>query len=205
MPRGRVAMGKRSSFKRRAMDLYRTPIAGVEPLLPFLPPRFRFAEPCASNGFLADALRSVGGSAYFLGDAMPARGDIVCQDALTWRPITRPLRPLDFIITNPPWSRPLLHAMILHFVSIAPTWLLFDADWIWTKQAAPFHPYCTEIVTVGRLKWIPGSKHAGKDNCAWYRFERPVEGRRPEIWGKGIIPAPLSYISERKGIIECRQ
>ena len=29
---------------------------------------------------------------------------------------------------------------------------------------------CRKVVSVGRLKWIPGSKHTGKDNCAWYLF-----------------------------------
>jgi hypothetical protein len=27
------------------------------------------------------------------------------------------------------------------------------------------------IVSVGRVKWIEGSKNTGKDNCAWYLFD----------------------------------
>ena len=26
------------------------------------------------------------------------------------------------------------------------------------------------VVSVGRVKWIPGSKMTGKDNCAWHLF-----------------------------------
>ncbi len=29
---------------------------------------------------------------------------------------------------------------------------------------------CERIVSVGRVKWIAGSPHTGKDNCAWYLF-----------------------------------
>jgi hypothetical protein len=180
-------MAKRSNFKRRAADLYRTPAEGWAPLLPHLPPRFRFADPCASNGVMADALRQAGGAPLYLGDTMPARGDVAPQNALTWQPVTRPRRPLDFIITNPPWSRKILHAMILHFTRFAPTWLLFDADWMWTAQSAPFHPMIRRVVHVGRLRWFPGSPHKGKDNCVWYLFGPPRQGL-PEIWGPGRDP-----------------
>ena len=32
----------------------------------------------------------------------------------------------DAIITNPPYTRPLMHPLIEHFQRIAPTWLLLD-------------------------------------------------------------------------------
>jgi hypothetical protein len=32
-------------------------------------------------------------------------------------------------------------------------------------------PHCSDIVPIGRVKWIEGSKHADKDNYAWYRFD----------------------------------
>ena len=77
----------------------------------------------------------------------------------------------DAIITNPPWSRDVLHGLITHFQNIAPTWLLLDADWKQTRQAAPFLPHCSDIVAIGRVKWIEGSKHTGKDNACWYKFD----------------------------------
>ena len=40
-----------------------------------------------------------------------------------------------------------------------------------TRQAAPFLPCCSDIVAIGRVKWIQGSKHTGKDNHAWCRFD----------------------------------
>jgi len=59
---------------------------------------------------------------------------------------------------------------------LAPTWLLFDADWMHTKQAEEYLSRCEKIISVGRLKWIADSDHAGKDNCAWYLF-----GNQPEV------------------------
>ena len=39
------------------------------------------------------------------------------------------------IITNPPWKRDQLHALIGHFTRCAPfRWLLFDANWAHTRQ-----------------------------------------------------------------------
>jgi hypothetical protein len=42
--------------------------------------------------------------------------------------------------------------------------------WASTVQAAPFLPRCSDIVAVGRVKWIEGTKHTGFDNFAWYRL-----------------------------------
>ena len=40
-----------------------------------------------------------------------------------------------------------------------------------TKQSRDYLQFCRKIVSVGRVKWIPDSKHTGKDNCAWYLFD----------------------------------
>ena len=79
----------------------------------------------------------------------------------------------DYIITNPPWTREILHMMIVHFSDQRPTWLLFDADWVHTKQAIPYLPRLRKIVSVGRVKWIKDSPYSGKDNCAWHLFDKP--------------------------------
>ena len=83
---------------------------------------------------------------------------------------------VDMFITNPPWTRELLHPLIDHLSSILPTWLLFDADWIHTKQSSEFIKRCAKIVSIGRVKWIPDSKYSGLENCCWYLFQKePVE------------------------------
>jgi len=76
----------------------------------------------------------------------------------------------DYIITNSPWTRQILHPLIEVFRNITTTWLLLDADWMQTKQASPYLDYCSLIVSIGRVRWIPDSPYDGKDNCCWYRF-----------------------------------
>ena len=162
-------MGKRSSFERIPRDFYPTPRAAVEPLLQHLPPETRFAEPCAGDGALIDALTVAGHRCCAATDIAPRRRDISEADALTG-----PWVGYDYIITNPPWTRTILHPMIEHFASQLPTWLLFDADWMHTKQSAPFMPMLRKVVSVGRVKWIADSPFTGKDNCCWYLFDQPI-------------------------------
>lgn len=159
-------MGKRSSFERVDRDFYPTPYPAVLPLLPHLEAGTRFCEPCAGDGALIDHLEAEGHKCAAAWDIEPKREDIWRHDALT-----RLIGNIDCFITNPPWSRGVLHPMIVHFAMQHPTWLLFDADWIHTRQSAPFMPLLRKIVSVGRVKWIPDSPFTGKDNCCWYLFD----------------------------------
>jgi len=155
-------MGKRSSFSRRPMDNYPTidPNA-ITPLAPFLSRVQRFAEPCAGDGDLVRMLEAAGLKCVYQADLADG------IDALE----TKSFGEIDAIISNTPWTREILHRMIKHFQSIAPTWLLFDASWPNTKQSAPYIDQCSHIVAVGRLRWIEGTPHKGKDDCCWYRFD----------------------------------
>lgn len=164
-------MGKRSNFERMPRDFYPTPAEAVAPLLPHLPMHAHFAEPCAGAGDLVDHLRSAGHVCLFASDIEPRRDDVEAADALSLSFVT--LLPSDLIVTNPPWSREILHDLIVHFSDRAPTWLLFDADWVHTRQAAPFKSRLRKIVSVGRVKWIKDSPFTGKDNCAWHLFTKP--------------------------------
>ena len=155
-------MGKRSTFSRVERDNYETPAAAVAPLLRWLPEGSRYLEPCAGTGRLIEHLTSAGHilvSAHDLPtDARTARYDIP---------------PGAVIITNPPWSRPVLHEIIVNLSDQAPAWLLIDADWVHTQQSIPYQSRLRMIVSVGRVRWIPGSPYDGKDNCCWHLFERP--------------------------------
>ncbi len=166
-------MGKRSDFARVDRDCYDTPSEAVAPLVPHLPDRFTYWEPCAGSGALVDALPM--GDRVWMTDIEPRGPCIGRLDALTVHSCDA-----DLIITNPPWRRDVLHPMIEHFSAMRPTWLLFDADWMHTRQAAPFMPWLRKIVSVGRVKWIKDSPHTGKDNCAWYLFDR--EGQSQPIF-----------------------
>lgn len=167
-------MGKRSDFVRRPQDAYYTPYAAVLPLLPHLDPITRFDEPCCGRMDLVRHLR--------------VHGHVCCEatdisDAWNHDALSITACAGDMFITNPPWTREILHPLIEHLSDLAPTWLLFDADWMHTKEAVPYITRCTDIVSVGRIKWIEGSPSTGKDNACWYRFElTPMRSTR--FWSR---------------------
>nr|DAH75509.1 MAG TPA: hypothetical protein [Caudoviricetes sp.] len=173
-------MSKRcDKFERRERDYYATPYEAVLPLLPHLHGVSSFAEPCAGEGHLVGHLQRHGYRCAYEGDIHSG------YDALEYRFEQDAV--FDSIISNVPWDRKLMHPMITLFQRIAPTWLLFDADWMHTQQAASFLPNCSHIVTVGRVKWIEGSSHTGKDNVAWYRFHNQ-HNEGPRFIGKASKP-----------------
>ncbi len=182
-------MGKRSDFKRRPMDFYATPEEAVLPLLPYLPANTKFCEPCAGEGHLIRHLEKHGHQCVIAFDVDPEKPYPVL-DARNME--KQHFHDAGYIITNPPWSRPILHNLIDRFANLTPTWLLFDADWMFTKQSTPFMYYCRMIVAVGRVKWIEGSKNTGKDNCAWYLF-----GPNPKPMPEGLRMAPPYFVGRR--------
>jgi hypothetical protein len=154
-------MGKRSNFARIPRDFYPTPLAAVLPLIPHLQGLHTFAEPCCGDGALVRHLESYGLRCVYQGDI--ATG----QDALAITDYGK----VDSIITNPPYTRPLMHALIRHFQVIAPTWLLVEQDWCATKQAVPYLGSCSDIVAIGRVRWFQGTTTSGYENFAWCRFD----------------------------------
>jgi hypothetical protein len=172
-------MSKRTKAGTKGND-WDTPVSAVAPLVPHLHGVHRFAEPCDGNGHLVRHLEAQGLRCVYRGDIK--RG----LDAFT-EPLER--YPLDAIITNPPWERRLLHPMIERFQQIAPTWLLFEADWAFTRQANPFMRHCSHIVAVGRVRWVPGTEYTGMENCAWYRFHAQHVGQGPILIPAGTEKA----------------
>ena len=153
-------------------DFYPTPHQAVPPLLPHIKDIATFAEICAGDGSLIDWLELEHLTCGYASDIHPKRSEIIKKDAFHLKAID--VANCDVVITNPPWSRPFLHQFI-EFLMLElnkPSFLLFDADWVHTKQSSPFIPYLRKIISVGRLKWIEDSPHTGKDNCAWYFFNR---------------------------------
>lgn len=162
-------MGKRSDFERERFDFYPTPYKAVKPLFRFLPPEVKYCEPCAGGGDLIRHLGSEKHKCVASYDINPQQIWIERGDAsfLT----VYDLKGADYIITNPPWERGPLHQIIERCATLKPTWLLFDADWAFTRQARPYLTICRQIVSVGRVKWIEDSEMTGKDNCCWYLFD----------------------------------
>ena len=173
-------MGKRSNFERNPRDYYRTPREAVFPIWHYLQDHQTFCEPCAGDGALIRSLHEIGLTCSSAWDIEPQEGGIGIQDACDLT--EENLNDADLIITNPPWERKILHSLIPQFSDLRPTWLLFDSDWVHTKQSIPFMPRLRKIVSVGRVKWF--DKTAGKDNACWYLFDRYDETYATRFYGR---------------------
>ena len=148
-----------------------TPVKPIRSLLPWLPWDFTYCEPCAGTLRMAKVL-GMPKEAYDIKIRTPLVRKL---DALELE--EKHVQGCDFIITNPPWTREILHPLIERFAQLRPTWLLFDADWAYTKQANPYLRYCSTIVAVGRVSWMENGT-SGLDNAAWYRFDDAATATR---------------------------
>lgn len=167
-------MGKRSSFERRERDFYPTPIEAVAPLIPHLD-KSGFWEPCAGDGRLATHIEDLGGGICVKAtDIEPQVSWVDKHDAMT----LNPLRLVPQFVTNPPWPQrggePTI-GMALYLSDIAPTWFLLSADFAHNLYFQKLAPRCIKIVSVGRVSWEQNGT-AGKDNCAWYLFDKDHAG-----------------------------
>jgi len=158
-------MGKRSNFERRDRDFYPTPIEAVKPLTNNIC-LGDYIEPCAGDMSLVKILNDAGGNCLLSSDIEPRAEDCIEEDVFNITSFC------SEVITNPPWDRKILHPLISHLIKYCSQgfWLLFDADWMHTKQSSNLIRYCDTIISIGRVKWIPDSKMTGKDNCCWYHF-----------------------------------
>jgi hypothetical protein len=167
-------MGRRSDFPRRPHDDYETPYEAVLPLLPHLNGAKRFAEPCAGRGQLVRHLEAAGLLCVWaaeLREGINPPANRIAEGVNVLACGHHVFRNCDLIISNPPWTRQLMHPIIGHCCRIAPSWFLFDSEWAHTKQSASLLQHCVKIVTVGRVKWMPGSAGTGKDSSAWHLFD----------------------------------
>jgi hypothetical protein len=160
----------------------------VAPLIPYLRGVRSFAEPCAGEGDLVRHLESFGLRCVYAGDIRTG------QDALA----VSSYGAADAIITNPPFKYPedprhstrLLSDLIRHFLGLAVQfWLLLPHDWSANKGSAACLRHCSDIVPVGRVKWIADSAYGGLENSCWYRFDAR-HTRGPVFHGRGEVVAP---------------
>ena len=169
---------RQSRFERIENDFYATndPRA-VAALLPHLPDRCNFIEPCAGDGALVRQLVAAGHVCMDAFDIAPQADGIRQADALAW---DAPRNPEAIIITNPPYDWRVLSAMIPLFCERAwQSWLLLEASFMHTKRAAPLMRRCRKIVSIGRLKWVVGSAHGSTKDYCWYQFGKTVV---PRAW-----------------------
>ena len=159
-------MGKTSDFERRENDTYDTwDTRAVKPLSAFFMPGAEFIEPCAGRGALVDQLRGMGLVCTEAFDIVPRRSDIA-----TGNVFDRRFSPADRVITNAPFFRPVLNAVIDHVSPQCELWLLAPASWLFTHHYRRHGGLLHFVLPIGRLRWIEGTKHDHKEDCAWYRF-----------------------------------
>lgn len=164
-------MGKRSDFPRNGRDFYSTPPEGMAPLLPHIARGATFCEPCAGAGHMVDYFESAGHPCVFACDVEPQVPYITRLPATSLADLR-----CDLFITNPPWLWSMLEPIAMHLSGMKPTWLLLPADLAHNVRSATLVDRCVKIVPIGRLKWIPGSKHAGVDNAVWMLFQPDHKG-----------------------------
>lgn len=170
-------MGKRSEFKRLPKDKYLTwDPSPVLALQPHLPTGLLYAEPCAGSGDLIESMKWHGHKCVFACDTKPGRKWIETRDARTLDGRWRRGADAQMFVTNPPWSRGILHELIDHLPSILPSWFLLDADWAHTRQAARYLNRCSHIVSAGRVRWIKGTTNVSVDNTSWLMFDQRHSG-----------------------------
>lgn len=169
---------------RRKNDFYATIDArAAAALAPFLPPGTVYGEPCAGAGDLVQLLEAHGLVCDWglelepQGPCLRNRWPIGIGDALQLG--RADLGAAQVLISNPPWYRPSLHALIEHLARLLPCWFLFDAAWMQNQAAAPIGTLCTDIVAVGRLTWIEDSEHDSTTDVAWYRFDAGKDPAEP--------------------------
>lgn len=168
-------MGKRSNFEKIDRNYYRTfDTRAGDALKPFLDKDGikTYVEPFAGAGDLYDQLKNLGYDCKHLSDIEPqdtlGLGNII--KTMDYKDVVNE-HDVDAMITNPPWDRHFFHEAIEIVTPKFPIcWWLMSANWAFNKSSSKYlDKYVTDIVAIGRLKWIPDTKMAGKDDCIWVR------------------------------------
>jgi hypothetical protein len=200
-------MGKRSDFERIERDFYPTPPEAIYPLTPWISTIEGFCEPCVGSGALSDVLVGLGHHLALACDPEPSGEAAGYARRISALEITQAdCRGFSHFITNPPWPRkhgrgePTL-SMIRHLSSLRPTLMLLSADFAHNTYATEVLDYCPLIISIGRIRWIAGSEHTGKDNAAWYLFNQriPIKGKTIFVPRQKVI-RPM-YVHEIEELI----
>lgn len=175
-------MGKQSDFERNSRDFYPTPMKGALPLIRMMERQYssdnpiKFIEPFAGDGALTDHLTtSPVLECVYEADIEPQHSRINQHD---YKDVPNEFcATADYFISNPPWinsvaSGRLLFTLINNLSTKRPTWLLLDGGFAFNLSSGDYMRYCSEVIPVGRLKWIPDSKYSGKEDCAWFLFDK---------------------------------
>jgi hypothetical protein len=180
-------MSKRTpGLPQRPRGFWPTPKEAVAPLIPYLPFRATYGEPCAGDGALISHLSELwpGGRCILSSDIAPQAPGIEELDVFD---IEDSADLPGMFITNPPWptigqrGNPAV-SIIWHLSRLAPTWALLPFDFAANEYFRHVSRSCVQIVPIGRVSWL-GNGTPGKDNAAWFAFDD--QNRMPTvIWAR---------------------
>jgi hypothetical protein len=149
---------QKRGFARRDRDSYDTPPEAIAPLAALLQSPEPWVEPCAGCGNLVAAIPNCVDSS----DIAPRAPSIRQADAFDEHPILP-------VITNPPFN--LADQLLTHWLATAPhVWLLHplgkiaNRNWQWAMAHA------TDILPIGRVRWIAGTANGGYVDHVWVRY-----------------------------------
>ena len=176
-----------SNYARKENDLYQTEPWATEALLRHFPvDGLTVWEPAAGNHLMADVLREAGATVFTsdiaIYDRMHSLGTKI--DFLSTSHLHGP-RPLDAIITNPPYGKGNRDAVRFAELALARcdglVALLLTAKFDFGKTRRHLFRDCNrfmaKIALVDRIQWFPGET-SGTEDHAWY------------VWG------PASYVNK---------
>ena len=193
-------MGKYTNEERNERDFYPTPIKAVHPLIPHLEGIARYAEPFVGDGKLVNHLSVLKSSMVctWAFDIEPQLEPITVTSTSEFLVSEQrdfdELTPYDFamgmiqrgveaVITNPPWlNTPNSGYQLTRFVNKLcfggfPVILLLNGNilnnkgfWQNRVHGKSMGDLCYQVLPVGRMKWIEGSEHTGKEDCSWFFF-----------------------------------
>lgn len=186
-------MGKRSDFPPRKHGEYYTPPSAVAPLVRYLVPGAQYIEPCAGTGAIVRYLSPRGfkcAAAFDIAPGLSLGVRVEKRDATLLASADVP-EGTSYAITNPPWpSRSDRHTTIaivenmLHLGLRAA--MLLPAGLMHTRYTATLlRNHCSEIISVGRVKWIEDSPHTSLNDACWYIFKPEQNLRAPRFHPRG--------------------
>lgn len=181
-------MSKRSALPRNARDFYSTPIRATLPLLQFMDwgNPVKFIEPCAADGKLIRHLESQSAmKCVYASDIQPlptvSNVNTPVHEhgfKVDWHAINEalPIKATHFI-TNPPFlntkeSGFQLLDLIDTLSAVLPTILLLPTDFAFNVRSAEVIRYATDIIPIGRVKWVDDSKFSSTENFGWFIFDQ---------------------------------
>lgn len=147
-------------------EFWPTPLAAAKPLGEFLPKGTKFIEPCAGAGDLIEHLEGFGHECVEASDSDPQFANppfVELRDAR--------LTAVGYaeVITNPPFSQPLLKPLMEYWVGRTSMWLLLPSDMLINKWFNQYAVYVDQIIPIGRVSWL-GNGQGGYENFVWAHF-----------------------------------